>query len=151
MKYIIFLSVLIALSSCGVKYHSNKIEKHTNKLISKGIVIPKDTVTVVKNDTLTFVEHRNDTTFITKLITKTITLEPTIQVKDRWQVRTETKYKYKTIRVQAKQTTKQTKEQTKQVKAENKTKWWIWLLIGLVIGWLIIGLVVFWFITNYIN
>jgi hypothetical protein len=128
MKNIAFLSVLIAFSSCGVKYHSNKIEKHTNKLISKGIVIPKDTVTVVKNDTLTFVEHRDDTTFITKLITKTITLEPTIQIKDRWQVRTETKYKYKTIRVQAKQT-------TKQVKAENRTKWWIWLLIGLVIGW----------------
>lgn len=142
MRKISFLFVLSVLTSCGIKYHSNKIEKHTNKLISKGIVIPKDTVTVVKNDTLTFVERRNDTTFITKIVTNTVTLEPTIQVKDRWQVRTETKYKYRTIKVQAKETTKITKEQTKQIKAENRTRWWMWLIIGLVIGW---------FLNNFIK
>lgn len=142
MKNIAFLSVLIALSSCGIKYHANKIEKHTNKLISKGITFPKDTIKVMSNDTITTIETRNDTTFVTKVITNTVTLTPTIEVKDRWRVRIETKYKYRTIKVQAKETTKQAKEVTKKTKAENRSKWWQWLLLGIAIGW---------FLNNLIN
>jgi len=126
MKKLIILSLI--LSSCA-SWHQKKIEKHTNKLLSKGVVIPKDTIEVIVSDTIIKSFTRNDTTFIEKLVTNTITLEPIVEFKTRWQIRTETKYKTRYI----KEKTKQKKQEVKIVKAENRRSWWI-LFVGILIG-----------------
>ena len=140
--FIAWLLVCCAVFGCSPEFHVNKVNKHTQKALKKGIVIPKDTVTVNTTDTLTTILTRNDTTFITKTVTNTVTLEPTVEIKTKWQTRYETKYKYKTVKVENKamvdslnQVLKQERQKTKQVKHENKkSNWWIWLITGAVLG-----------------
>ena len=133
-KSISIILLCTALFSCGVGYHIEQSKKHAQKALKRGVTIPKDTVTVNTTDTITTILTKNDTTFITKTVTKTITLEPIVEYKTRWQ----TKYEYKTIKVEnhamvdsLKQVLKLERQKTKQVKAENKPKWrgLIWYLI----------------------
>ena len=127
---ILLLSTLIILSGCSGLYHAKKSIRHAKKAITKGVTIPKDTITIHLTDTLVQTIHRNDTTFITKTVTNTITLEPIVEYKTRWQTKIEYKERIKYI----KEETKQEKEKTKQVKTENKSSWLRWLLIGLGLG-----------------
>jgi hypothetical protein len=123
MKYIIILSII--LSSC-VTYHKKQIDKHTEKLLSKGVVIPKDTIEVRVSDTIIKSFTRNDTTFVKKLITNTITLEPIVEYKTRWQTKIEYKTKVKTERIKGKTIVK-----TQRIEAKQKKSWWLfWLLLG---------------------
>ena len=94
-------------NSCGIQHHYNRMEHHKEKLIDKGEQLDKDTIVKRYYDTLVETVTKNDTTYITKTVTKTIQLEPEIIVKDRWRVKTEYKYKYKEKR-----------EETKQAKAD---------------------------------
>ena len=141
--YIYLALILSALYSCSVQHHHKQIKKHSQKLFKKGVILPKDTVTITNSDTITTIVTKNDTTIITNTVTKTVQLEPIIEVKTRWQTKYETKYKYKTVKVENKamidslrQVLKIERQATKQIKAENRTsKWWLWLLIGVVVGW----------------
>ena len=130
----LILTALTILVGCNAPYHVKKARKHTQKALEKGVVIPKDTVTITSTDTITEILTLNDTTYITKTVTKNITLEPIVEYKTRWQTKIEYKERIKYI----KEETKQEKEKTKQVKAENKkSNWWKWLLLGIVVGYLI--------------
>ena len=130
MKYLI---ILLILASCATPNRLIKqIKKKQIKLEQTGYMLPRDTVIISKTDTILSVINRNDTIIITKLITNTITLEPIVEYKTRWQTKTEVKYKYKYL----KQEVRIEKEKTKQVKHENKGKtWWLlWLGLGLGVG-----------------
>ena len=128
---ILLLSLLVILVGCNTP---NQLIKRSNriktKLEAKGVTIPRDTITIVKHDTIIDTYTINDTTYITKTITNTITLEPIVEYKTRWQTKIEYKERIKYI----KEETKQAKETTKQVKAENKSNWLRWLLVGLGLG-----------------
>ena len=135
--YIYLALILSALYSCSVQHHHKQIKKHSQKLFKKGVILPKDTVTITNSDTITTIVTKNDTTYITNTVTKTVQLEPIVEVKTRWQVKTETKYKYKTVKVENKamldslnKVIKLERQTTKQVRAENRSRWWLWLLIG---------------------
>ena len=140
--YIYLALILSALYSCSVQHHHKQIKKHSQKLFKKGVILPKDTVTITNSDTITTIVTKNDTTYITNTVTKTVQLEPIVEVKTRWQVKTETKYKYKTVKVEnkamvdsLKQVLKLERQETKQTRAENHSRWWLWLLIGVVVVW----------------
>jgi len=147
-KLLSILTLSVALFSCGVGYHTKQIDKHEQKLSKKGVTIPKDTIRVHTTDTLVNQYFWNDTMYFEKTITKTVTLEPIVEYKTRWQVRTE----YKTVKVEnramidsLKQVLKLERQKTKQVRIENKPMWrgLIWYFIILVVL-----LALYLFITN---
>lgn len=145
MKSIIiaFTAVLVILYSCGVQHHQRQIKKHTERLKTKGIVIPKDTVTITKSDTVVAYFMRNDTIVERITITDTVTLEPTVEVKTRWQTRIEyrtVKEENKTAIDSLKQLLRIEKQQTKQTRIEHRglSIWWLILLIGVFILYLLI-------------
>lgn len=130
----VLIGIIYLANSCGINHHYKRMEHHKEKLLEKGEELQNDTIVKRYYDTIVQTVTRNDTTYVYKTITNTIEKAPEIIVKDRWRVKTEYKYKYKTV----KEETKQAKEQTKQVKAENKKSlWWLWLLIGGLIGFAI--------------
>lgn len=139
-----FISVLIIASGCNAPYHVKKARKHTKKALEKGVVIPKDTVTVVKHDTLVETFTRNDTTYITKYVTKTVELKPTIEIQTRWQ----TKYQFKEVKVEnramidsLKQVVKIERQKKQTARIENRGfKWW-WLLIAFALGFVLNNLI----------
>ena len=126
MKYLIILSLI--LTSCAT-YHQKKIEHHTNKLLLKGVVMPKDTIEVIVSDTIIKSFTRNDTTFIEKLVTNTITLEPVVEFKTRWQTKVELRYKTKYIKEKTKQKRSEDKKAVKITKVENRRNWIPWVLV----------------------
>ena len=137
----LILTALIILSGCNAPYHVKKARKHTQKALEKGVVIPKDTLTVTKTDTLIETFTKNDSIFTVIRITDTVTLEPTIEIQTRWQ----TRYKWKEVKVEnramidsLKQVVRIERQKKGIAKAENrKSNWWKWLLLGLVVGYLI--------------
>ena len=124
MKYLI---ILILLSSCA-NYHKQRIEHHTEKLLSKGVVIPKDTIEVRVSDTIIKSFTRNDTTFVEKVITNTITLEPIVEYKTRWQTKIEERTKVKIERIKGDTEVKIVKEHRK----EKRSLWWVWFGLGII-------------------
>ena len=123
---------------CTINHHYKRMNHHKEKLISKGEKFEKDTttntVTEVRLDTLIL----NDTVYIIKTVTNSTTKEPKIVVKDRWQVKTETKWKYKTVKVENKAKVKELtkllrleREKTRQAKADQPfyRKWWFYLIL----------------------
>jgi len=139
---IAWVLICCSLTGCGVNHNIKQYKKHKAKIIAKGELIPKDTIIVTNTDTITETITKNDTTFVTRTITNTITSEPVIEVKTKWQTRYETKYKYKTVKVENKamldslnRVIKIERQETKRVKHESrKSKWWLWLLIGISLG-----------------
>ena len=130
-KAILTLSLaLLLLSGCDI---SKRVQRVQQKALNKGITIPKDTITITNSDTITTILTLNDTTYVTKVVTKTVTLEPIVEYKTKWQTKIEYKERIKYLKgdviIQ--------KEKTKQVKAENRTRWLMWLIIGLVVGLII--------------
>jgi len=150
-----FLSVLIIASGCNAPYHVKKARKHTQKALEKGVVIPKDTLTVTKTDTLIETYTKNDSIFTVIRITDTVTLEPTIEIQTRWQ----TRYKYKTVKTNNRTEVEKLKKElqierqkTKQTKAENrKSNWWKWLILGIVVGYLINAILAIKSVVNKMN
>ena len=137
----LILTALTILVGCNAPYHVKKARKHTAKALEKGVVIPHDTLTVTKTDTLIETYTKNDSIFTVIRITDTVTLEPTVEIQTRWQ----TRYKWKEVKVENKATIDSLKQvvrierQKKGIaKAENrKSNWWKWLILGLVVGYLI--------------
>jgi len=137
----LILTALIILSGCTPSFHVKKARKHTQKALEKGVVIPKDTLTVTKTDTLIETYTKNDSIFTVIRITDTVTLEPTIEIQTRWM----TRYKWKEVKVEnkamidsLKQVVRIERQKKGIAKAENrKSNWWKWLLLGIVVGYLI--------------
>lgn len=139
LKLTVALLLLIGCSTPkGLERRSERLKIAHEK---KGVYIPKDTVRQI--DTLETIEYRNDTVILTRSIIKT--LEPVIEYKTKREVRYETKYKYKTVKVENRAMVdslqlvlRQERQKTKQTRIENrKSKWWLWLLIGIAIGFLL--------------
>ena len=122
---------LLVLSGCNTPNQLIKrSQKLKTKLEQKGVTIPRDTITVTNSDTVIQTYTINDSIYIIKTITDTVTLSPIVEYKTRYQTKIEYKERIKYI----KEETKQAKETTKQVKAENKgITWWL-LYIGLGLG-----------------
>jgi len=141
MKYLI---IFLLLASCATPNRIIKqIKKKQVKLESKGVTIPRDTITTIIHDTLIRHYVHNDTIVKELTITKTIQLEPIIEYKTRWQVKKETKtiikedkQKTKQIKLEADARIKVAEAEAKKAKAENKGKtWWLlWLGLGLGVG-----------------
>jgi hypothetical protein len=147
-----FLSLLFALYciiSCSAEHHLAKMAKHREKALNKGATIKDNVDTVWNSDTLITTITKNDTVWITKTVTNTVTVtsEPIYVTKfDR-------KREYRLHELLVKETEKterlqsrlhkrlsqtEIKQEAKITKAvsrhENRTKWWVWLLIGIGIG-----------------
>ena len=140
--FIIYVILGCSIAGCGVNHNIKQYKKHKAKIIAKGESIPKDTIIVTENDTITETITKNDTVFVTKTITNTVTLEPEIIVKTKWQTRVETKYKYKTVKVENRamiDSLKQVLKREKQAHKENikrskydykknkRNNWWLCL------------------------
>ena len=127
--------IIMALASCGTSRDIKRLNHFKGKLLSKGIVVPLDTLIVTNTDTLVQTFTVNDTTYIIKTVTETITLEPTVIVKTKWQTKIEYKERIKIVKEETKQ--EKAKQKTKRVvvRQENKkSKWWLFILIGLGLG-----------------
>ena len=151
----LILTALIILSGCNAPYHVKKARKHTQKALEKGVVIPKDTLTVTKTDTLIETFTKNDSIFTVIRITDTVTLEPTIEIQTRWQ----TRYKWKEVKVEnramidsLKQVVRIERQKKGIAKAENrKSNWWKWLILGIVVGYLINAILAIKSVVNKMN
>jgi len=125
MKHLIIIALI--LSSCSADWHVRRaIFKQPNILQSD-------------NDTIRMTDIRLDTIFYedTFRLFQTITERDTV-IQTRYlapETRYKIKYKYKTIKDTVKIAAK---ERIKVVKAEaKKSNWWIFLIIGFVIGFII--------------
>ena len=125
MKHLIIIALI--LSSCSADWHVRRaIFKQPNILQSD-------------NDTIRMTDIRLDTIFYedTFRLVQTITERDTV-IQIRYlapETRYKMKYKYKTIKDTVKIAAK---ERIKVVKAEaKKYNWWIFLIIGFVIGFII--------------
>jgi len=127
----LLLSTLILLVGCGTPKHIRKYNRAKDKLLTKGIVVPKDTVTVTNSDTIRYETMRNDTVMIREVVTKEITLEPTIEVKTRWQTKIEYKERIKIVKAEVKKEKQKTKQQRKR-----RSQWYL-LFIGLGLGFVL--------------
>ena len=145
-SYIYFLTLLTAfvlLVGCSPQFHIKRAHKQQEKAINKGaIFIPtNDTIfeTTFKIDTLTI----NDTTYITRTntITNTIIQDGEVRYitkRDRRLERKQAQRIYKdSIKIVKLIERQEAKTQRTTVRAENRNRWWLWLLIGFVVGFFV--------------
>jgi len=145
-SYIYFLTLLTAfilLVGCSPQFHIKRAKKQQEKAIKKGaIFIPTNDTTFV-TDTMYVTEFKNDTTYLTRYITHTNTIVQDGEVRyitkrDRRKEQQQVRRIYKDSIIIAKLKLRQNaKTQRTTVRAENRNRWWLWLLIGLVLGFLI--------------
>lgn len=128
MKLLIQAVLILLISTSCASWHKKRIDHHTEKLLSKGVVIPKDTIEVKVSDTIIKSFTRNDTTFVEKVITNTITLEPIIEYKTKWQTKIEERTKVKIERIKGDTEVKIVKEHRK----EKRSLWWLWFGLGII-------------------
>ena len=130
MRYII---ILLLLSSCSATYHYNKA-------VDKGLKMDTITKTIEATDTLTI--NGKDS-----IITRLINVEcPEPVVETKWKVRFDNKRFKDSLKIYGKMYSDSLDNAYKSLKNTNKTdryttrretrrsKWYIWLLSGLVIG-----------------
>ena len=143
-RFLSVLTALILLLGCSPQYHIEKAEKHTKKALEKGAVL--STIdTLIINDTIREVKFRNDTTYITNTITKTITTEGELRYITRVDKRREYKLEKQLNRLEAKnkRLTKRLEAKKERIvvrteartdRARNRSLWWLWLLLGFIIS-----------------
>ena len=141
MRYLI----IFLLCSCSVQHHIQRADIQTKKAIKKGAVFSKDTLS--KIDTLTTIEFRNDTVFSTSYINTHTTTQGEIRYITRQDKRNELKLQKQVNRLEAKnkRLTERlnarnerviTRHKTKVERINNRSLWWLWLLIGIILGFL---------------
>jgi len=146
MKTALF-TALVILSACSAPWHLQKAIKKQPDIIQ---MIP-DTVTTWVNFRDTIWTERGyivrDTLIEVKTVTNTVYIHP----KSRFDYKAERdslrhvlkmeKQATKQARIQARQDIKKAKEyeRTKrtEIRVENRSNWWVWLLVGFVVGMLI--------------
>ena len=123
------LLILLLLASCSPNYH-------VKKAIKKGWTPEKETIEVERLELI----HTRDTITNEIIHTDTIRTKETRTIfQDRPLLRYETKLIRDTVRITEKANTARLKQSIKKdiqsVKIEKKrSKWWLWLLIGLAVG-----------------
>lgn len=143
MRLLAILTLSAALYSCSAPYHIKRAKKQQEKAISKGAVfVPtNDTIyeTTFTTDTLTI----NDTTYITLTNTLTNTIFESGEVRyitrwDRRKERQQAQRIYKdSIKIVKLIERQEAKTQRTTVRAKNRNRWWLWLLIGFVVGFFV--------------
>jgi len=131
-KTILMASTALLLSF-GCNTTNRLIKKHKKvktKLLNKGVVVPKDTLIVNNYDTLIRHYTYNDTLVKEITVIKEITLEPTVEVKTRWQTRIEYKERIKIVKAEVK------KEKQKTKQSKRRSQWYL-LFIGLGLGFVL--------------
>tara|TARA_R110000868_G_C10829117_1_gene759231 strand:+ start:810 stop:1274 length:465 start_codon:yes stop_codon:yes gene_type:complete len=148
MKILSVLSVCVLLLSCSPQYHIERADKHVQKALNKGAVITNKVDTLTQYDTITETFTRNDTTFITNTVIRYITSQGKIEYVTRQDKRNEFKLQKQvnrldaknerlTTRLNAKNERVVTRHDTKIKRIENRSWWYLWLLIGGVLGFLV--------------
>jgi len=146
----ISLSLLLLISCKTAQQHIEAADKHTQKAVMKGAVITKDSDTVTVDNIIIDTVSVNDTTYITKTITKVITEKGEIRYITKRDKRVEAKLEERirkdsieivklTIRKNARVDVNSVKQQGKTDRTvsrqENKkNKWWLFIIIGIMIG-----------------
>ena len=145
----LFLAVLTALllfNGCSTQRLIERAQKLNTKIVKKGGVLKIDTIT--KIDTLTTIEFRNDTVFHTSYINTHTTSEGEFRYVTRADKRKEFRLEKriqsdssKLVRLQTRLDAKNervvVRNNTKVERINNRSKWWLWLLIGGVLGFII--------------
>tara|TARA_R110000822_G_scaffold26529_2_gene79793 strand:- start:21 stop:485 length:465 start_codon:yes stop_codon:yes gene_type:complete len=148
MKILSVLSVCVLLLSCSPQYHIERADKHVQKALNKGAVITNKVDTLTQYDTITETFTRNDTTFITNTVIRYITSQGEVRYVTRQDKRNEFKLQKQvnrldaknerlTTRLNAKNERVVTRHDTKIKRIENRSWWYLWLLIGGVLGFLV--------------
>lgn len=138
MRLFAILTLLVVLSSCGAQYHIQRAETHREKALSKGAIFTNDTIRI-DGDTTIVTYFKNDTLFLEREVVKTVFVEGEIRYITRVDKRREYKIIRQRNRLEAKQeriaTRQENKTERTKVRQENKRSlWWLFLLIGFVIG-----------------
>lgn len=143
-RFLALLTAFIFLLGCSPQYHIEKASKHTKKALEKGAVISNlDTITT--RDTIREVIFRNDTTYITNTIVRTVTEAGELRYITRVDKRREYKLEKQLNRLEAKnkrlnERLKAKKEriivrtEAKTERAKNRSLWWLWLLLGFILS-----------------
>jgi len=116
MKYLI---LILLLSSCRTaSFHFDKFQKKGGKITCEGDTVIREITTTIKGQ-----DGRIDTI---------INRVPYVEYLTRWQ----TKYKYKLQRDSIEVIKYETKYKykTNKVEVRSKSRWWIWLIVGAVVG-----------------
>jgi len=142
-KLFLLLGLVLVLSLLAFATQSCKSPKLITR--TSETIIKTDTVKteVVRIDTV----KRNDTVFIKETIEKIKTIEntKTVFVKEECKTKYEIKYEYKiikdTTRIKAKEKANiertNAKEKVKTTRINKRNNWWLWLLVGVVIGFVL--------------
>ena len=143
-RFLSVLTALILLLGCSPQYHIEKASKHTKKALEKGAVI--STIdTLIINDTIREVKFRNDNTYITNTIVRTVTEAGELRYVTRVDKRREHRLEKQLNRLEAKnkRLTKRLEAKTERIvvrtearteRIKNRSLWWLWLLIGFIIS-----------------
>lgn len=131
MKKTLYILIgAVVLASCSADYHIRKAKFKQPDILQKW----NDTIqlTDVRLDTI----YYNDTFQVVQTITKRDTILETRYLKP--QTRYETRWKYKTIKdtVRIKERTEriEVRQDNRTERKENRKLWWLWLIIGSVLG-----------------
>ena len=149
MKILSIFTVIIILSGCSAGYFVQKSEKFKQKAISKGAKYEIPYKYITKTDTI--IDTLNNTIEIRTFVIDSIPYQVDVPFyvpigrQERKALRDSLKYSYKRHkadlrayrdslkqeRIKHKQTEKTSRT---KVRKENRSKWYMWLIIGLTLG-----------------
>ena len=143
-RFLSVLTALILLLGCSPQYHIEKAYKHTKKALEKGAVLSTIDTLIIK-DTVREVKFRNDTTYITNTIVRTVTEAGELRYVTRVDKRREYKLEKQLNRLEAKNKRLNERLEAKKERiivrtdarterAKNRSLWWLWLLLGFIIS-----------------
>lgn len=150
--WIVFAILLLTTFGCGSERHLKRMEHHRIKAVEKGATIHRDTDTIFKHDTTTVTYTRNDTTFVEKTITETITIQGQAHYITKWDRKKQYKLQEQVNRLSAKNERLQARLDKRMDVAEQKTKRVVvrakkrsvipWILLGSVLTLLLIAILI---------
>jgi hypothetical protein len=132
-KDLILLSSLF-LVACSAEHHLRKFHEKGGEITpSIQLVEYTDTIKVNGKDSV--------------IVVKIPVTCPEVKVPEpKWRTRLEYRYKYKIHRDTIRLMRTETKYKYKTVKATNKpSRWWVWLMIGFILNWILRNL---WYYLN---
>ena len=131
------LTAFVVLNGCSPQWHIQKARKHKEKAIEKGATFTADTIRV-DGDTIYTSFIKNDTVFITETVKEYVYLDGEVRYITRKDKRAERRDDRKKERIERKDKKEQRKHDRKVEKIRaRKSYWYVWLLIGLILGYLI--------------
>jgi len=136
--YFVALGLAFVLNGCKASYHLKKADKHAKKALIKGATIQKDTVHTHSSDTTVLIDTLDNYIYKTMIVKDTVYVTGDVQYiyKTRYEVRQDNKTERKKIKQDTKAAIKTNKhrEKTNRKEMSRVRLWWIWLLLGIIIG-----------------